>query len=1008
MTSLVGRELQYVIAEATQTLSLQDDTIHEKADGLWKGETILPRRDGPCSVAMDLFTGVLEGKGDYLVVSDLSTDDRFSHINLAEGSPRMKFFAAVPLVSVKGLVVGAFYIVDDTPRERLFNAQLAFMKDVASTIMAHLEAGRVKQQHKRAERMIRGLGLYVEGKSSLREWWLNTGHKADELEVTEKARQGESLNQQADQEFGVQDVPDDLATAAIASVPSSYHKGYPLSSDGFQAAIGNVSRRRTPQYSPDGRTDITDDSALLSTSPESVFTKQPGASNSTLTGNTRTSSKAPLRHTPQDNQHPTNDPLGDTSGARLQEAVLSDELKESLSRASNLIRESIAVDGALFLDASVGTFGGSSTKADIGFIGPTARNDDGTLLTTSSSDEARQRFVSIQQQSRPCANLRSGGMAQGYSGKACGVLGYSTSTRSSLNMHEPSQLHSGVKEEFLRKLLRRYPHGKVFNFRDNGSLSSSEDEIQNASQTGTGMTSKERQGVGKDSVRRRGKKKASREAEAREILRFLPSARCVAFFPLWDSHKERWFAGSFVWATDPTRVLDPDEDLTYLASFGNSIMAEVSRLSALMSSQLKDSFVSSISHELRSPLHGVLASVEFLQDSPLNTFQQEMVSNIGSCGKALLDTLDHVLEFTKLRRAVTDKAQDSNPRSGPKRTRSGPSSPLPTRSNAPVDLRILTEEVLQGLYTGSAFEKRQSISDRQSLSLVPDSSLSATRPVPPMIIADLFWQENWSFEIDPGAWRRLVMNIFGNSLKYTDTGFVRVALRSSDAKESSSDDTSSSTVTLTILDSGKGISKEFSGHHLYTPFAQEDSLAVGSGLGMSIVRHIVDELEGTISVESEQGFGTDVSISLPLTQAKASVVHGNETDLISQVRDQMHGLRMCLVGFEVLPDLVDEPTGILSVAARGKLYLKDSLVTLLNDWFGVEAAVEATLNPAPGAVSFIMEPVFNKLLSAGLPAVKVDTAPYRKSVVFVLCSKQCDVCPAIVHSAFEVVYVQQP
>jgi hypothetical protein len=90
--------------------------------------------------------------------------------------------------------------------------------------------------------------------------------------------------------------------------------------------------------------------------------------------------------------------VDETSGARLQEAVMSKNLKESLARASNLIRESIAVDGVLFLDASVGTFGGSSKKADLEFRGPSAR-DNGFLPISSSSsrhssgDDAQKRFV---------------------------------------------------------------------------------------------------------------------------------------------------------------------------------------------------------------------------------------------------------------------------------------------------------------------------------------------------------------------------------------------------------------------------------------------------------------------------------------------------------------------------------------------------------------------------------------------------------------------------------------
>ena len=60
-------------------------------------------------------------------------------------------------------------------------------------------------------------------------------------------------------------------------------------------------------------------------------------------------------------------------------------------------------------------------------------------------------------------------------------------------------------------------------------------------------------------------------------------------------------------------------------------MAEVSRLSALVTSQLKVDFISSISHELRSPLHGILASVEFLEDdSDMTCKQADMINTIVS------------------------------------------------------------------------------------------------------------------------------------------------------------------------------------------------------------------------------------------------------------------------------------------------------------------------------------------------------------------------------------------
>lgn len=63
--------------------------------------------------------------------------------------------------------------MDDKPRDGLSNVEVGFLGDMVITIMAHLEMGRVKEEHRRSENMVKGLGLFVEGGSTLREWWLD-------------------------------------------------------------------------------------------------------------------------------------------------------------------------------------------------------------------------------------------------------------------------------------------------------------------------------------------------------------------------------------------------------------------------------------------------------------------------------------------------------------------------------------------------------------------------------------------------------------------------------------------------------------------------------------------------------------------------------------------------------------------------------------------------------------------------------------------------------------------
>lgn len=71
-----------------------------------------------------------------------------------------------------------------------------------------------------------------------------------------------------------------------------------------------------------------------------------------------------------------------------------------------------------------------------------------------------------------------------------------------------------------------------------------------------------------------------------------------------------------------------------------------------------------------------------------------------------------------------------------------------------------------------------------------------------------------------------------------------------------------SLITISIRDTGRGISADFLRSKVFTPFAQENSLSSGTGLGLSIVRSIVALLEGEITIDSEVGRGTGKSSHL--------------------------------------------------------------------------------------------------------------------------------------------------
>lgn len=111
-----------------------------------------------------------------------------------------------------------------------------------------------------------------------------------------------------------------------------------------------------------------------------------------------------------------------------------------------------------------------------------------------------------------------------------------------------------------------------------------------------------------------------------------------------------------------------------------------------------------------------------------------------------------------------------------------------------------------------------------------------------------------------------VMNLVGNSLKFTAQGWIRVSLSvgQADSVHAISGQDLRDIVTLIVEDTGKGITQEYLRTRLFSSFAQEDVLSPGTGLGLSLVKSIVDMLEGDIKVDSTVNQGTKVTINFPM------------------------------------------------------------------------------------------------------------------------------------------------
>jgi signal transduction histidine kinase len=192
---------------------------------------------------------------------------------------------------------------------------------------------------------------------------------------------------------------------------------------------------------------------------------------------------------------------------------------------------------------------------------------------------------------------------------------------------------------------------------------------------------------------------------------------------------------------------------------------------------------------------------------------------------------------------------------------------------ADVDISVVCEEVVEGVFAGHVFQNMTA----QSFDMVPDvrGKMSNSRKVSSssehlMGVENIHHDEvnvildadvhNYHFTTQPGAVRRVIMNLLGNALKYTSHGYVQIKLETTEMKDLEQPGTSETIprcmVVLTVTDTGRGISSEFLRSKLFTPFAQENSLSSGTGLGLSIVRSIINLLEGEITVDSELGRGT--------------------------------------------------------------------------------------------------------------------------------------------------------
>ena len=266
-------------------------------------------------------------------------------------------------------------------------------------------------------------------------------------------------------------------------------------------------------------------------------------------------------------------------------------------------------------------------------------------------------------------------------------------------------------------------------------------------------------------------------------------------------------------------------------------------LEAELANAAKSDFLARMSHDVRTPLNGILGLLEIAgRCAGEKDKVEECMKKAENAAKHLLSLLNDVLDMSKLESGVV------------------------TLTEEPFDLRELLRQIYE-LMEGEMHEKNIKGTN------IPQKPLAH-----PYVIGS------------PSHVRQIITNLVSNAIKYNKEGGSLNAF----VKEESAENGTVHFI-FTISDTGIGMSREFM-QHIFEPFSREQDRAPagvgGTGLGMAIVKKLVDKMQGTIEVESEEGVGTTFRVMLPFKCGEQNESEQQEKTLSD---GDLSGVRLLLV-----------------------------------------------------------------------------------------------------------------